>query len=524
MEGNEMKTNKRERKTSGIWACILAILIAGGAAVPVAAQGMTTNVVVVGVLPTNGPTVCDRVYVDPMNGDDNGSGTLASPYKHIQFAIYAAIPPAVVVALPGTYSFSSSGEVFPIWMLENVSLQGTSAMNTILDGEGDTTEIIRFQPMALSDTFNNVLIDGVMITGGETGIYMESEFQPIGPHIANCFIVGNGTGVHIFALYDSSWPNGYPAFYPRLINNTIAHNYIGILDEGNWVPWDPDPDGLVEGEAAPAIVNCLIYPNVTTDIEGVDGTDIKQSIFCTVDQAGISRINAGLPWPRPIQGSCMINPATLYVNAATFDYRIMPTTLPVDRGTKDLHVANGNSGKWAFPCGQQISDADAEGYGNPRFERQAIDVGADEQASWLVAGYVPKTTTFGPDPNSGALFTTALLYLTPYPALTNPVSGLTLFGLPFQTGSLSWSPSTIPGARPVGTSAPILVFPYGTLYIDVAYAFRRPTLNYPPVGTALVLNLGPAPILTQVNTQVVPFDGIGGFRPLTALQSFTWKP
>ena len=501
-----MKTNTDDNKPSGIWIWILAVLIAG-AVTPVSAQVVT-----------NMSPHCKRLYVDPVNGNAAGPGTLASPFLRIQDAIWFATPPAVVVALPGTYSSSTNGESFPIWMLEDISLQGNSAMNTILDGEGFSSEIIRFQPLAASETFNDVLIDGVMITGGETGVYMGDEFHPIGPHFANCFIVNNGIGMHIFALYDAGI---YPAFYPRLINNTIAHNSIGILDEGNWVSWDPDPDGLVEGEAKPAIVNCLVYPNTITDLEGVDGTDIRQSIFCTVDQAGISRVNVGMPYPVPIQGSCLINPATLYVNAGTYDYRVMPKTLPVDAGTTALSVPNGNSGKWAFPCGQLLKDADAEGYGNPRLEREAIDVGGDEQAPLLVAGYVPKTTTFGTDPVSGVTYMQASIFLTPFPALTNPVSGLTLFGMPFQTGSLAWSPTMVPGTRPVGTSPATTIAPYGSLYVDLSLYYRRLTLGYPPVGTPLVLGLGPAPLTTQINMQVLPFNQAGISR-LTNLQSFTW--
>lgn len=501
-----MKTNTDDNKPSGIWIWILAVLIAG-AVTPVSAQVVT-----------NMSPHCKRLYVDPVNGNAAGPGTLVSPFLRIQDAIWFATPPAVVVALPGTYSSSTNGESFPIWMLEDISLQGNSAMNTILDGEGFSSEIIRFQPLAASDTFNDVLIDGVMITGGETGVYMGDEFHPLGPHFANCFIVNNGIGMHIFALYDAGI---YPAFYPRLINNTIAHNSIGILDEGNWVSWDPDPDGLVEGEAKPAIVNCLVYPNTITDLEGVDGTDIRQSIFCTVDQAGISRVNGGMPYPVPIQGSCLINPATLYVNAGTYDYRVMPKTLPVDAGTTALSVPNGNSGKWAFPCGQLLKDADAEGYGNPRLEREAIDVGGDEQAPLLVAGYVPKTTTFGTDPVSGVTYMQASIFLTPFPALTNPVSGLTLFGMPFQTGSLAWSPTMVPGTRPVGTSPATTIAPYGSLYVDLSLYYRRLTLGYPPVGTPLVLGLGPAPLTTQINMQVLPFNQAGISR-LTNLQSFTW--
>jgi hypothetical protein len=47
------------------------------------------------------------------------------------------------------------------------------------------------------------------------------------------------------------------------------------------------------------------------------------------------------------------------------------------------------------------------------------------------------------------------------------------------------------------------------------------TLGYPPVGTPLVLGLGPAPLTTQINMQVLPFNQAGISR-LTNLQSFTW--
>ena len=511
-----MKTKAQATKIKRLRAWLMAGLTTG-MMTSASAQSITTNnTTTVGPVT---PLDCDRIYVDPVNGSNNGTGTFNNPLLRIQDAIWAATPPAVVVALPGVYSSSTNGESFPLWMREGISLQGNSAMDTILDGEGFSSEIIRFMPTSSSDTFNNVLIDGVMITGGGTGVYMGDEFHPIGPQFSNCFIVKNGVGVHIFALYDSGI---YPSFYPRFINNTISYNDIGILDEGNWVSWDPDPDGRVEGEAAPAIVNCLIYPNGVTDLEGVDGTDILNSIFCTVDQAGISRVKLGLPNPVPVQGSCQIDPTTLFVNVASFDYRVMPQTLPVDAGSDALRVANGNSGKRTFPCGLDIMDADAEGYGNPRVERNGIDIGGDEQAPLLIAGYIPKTTTLGTDPATGAAYTQASIFLTPNPGIANPVLGLTLLGMPFQTGSLTWTPFNVPGTRAVGTS-PVQVIPsFGNLYIDTSLYFRRITLGYPPVGTPLVLNLGSAPLATEINMQVIPYNLAGQGTLLTNLQSFTW--
>jgi hypothetical protein len=42
------------------------------------------------------------------------------------------------------------------------------------------------------------------------------------------------------------------------------------------------------------------------------------------------------------------------------------------------------------------------------------------------------------------------------------------------------------------------------------------------VGTPLVLGLGPAPLTTLINVQVLPFNQAGQTTPLTNLQPFTW--
>ena len=191
-----MKTKAHATKIKRLQAWLMAGLTTG-MMTSASAQSITTNnTTTVGPVT---PLDCDRIYVDPVNGSNNGTGTFNNPLLRIQDAIWAATPPAVVVALPGVYSSSTNGESFPLWMREGISLQGNSAMDTILDGEGFSSEIIRFMPASSSDTFNNVLIDGVMITGGGIGVYMGDEFHPR-PQFSNCFIVKNGVGVHIRAL------------------------------------------------------------------------------------------------------------------------------------------------------------------------------------------------------------------------------------------------------------------------------------------------------------------------------------
>ncbi len=455
---------------------------------------------------------CDRRYVDPVGGDNTFTGTLARPWRTLTHALVNTMKPGVVILLPGIYSSSTNGETFPVFLRNGISIQGTSALNTILDGEGN--DVIWVHPFGPNDTFVNTLVDAVTITNGEAGVRFVDELLSVEPEFANCFIVKNAVGVHLTAIYcHMIQPDGYIKFRPKFVNDTIAENGIGILDEGIWFSFDPDPDLTVNGEAEPAIVNCLVWPNTLSDLEGVDGTDISRTVFCTSDQAGISQIRSNKPAPASLIPVCGGNPDSVYVNRVTWDYRLLPGSRMANRGTTVLSVPNGTTGKQTFPCGEDIFDVDCEGFCNPRIAGSLPDIGADEFDQLVVAGYAPKTTDFN------ASFPTAAIYMTPRPPLGASLFGtLTVGGA--RVGYLKFLPSSTPGTRPSGTIAPTTT-PSGTSCIDSATILPGypVTIAMPPVGTPLLMTMS-ASVPIRHNMQVLPSDSTGAATTLSNLQSF----
>lgn len=87
-------------------------------------------------------------YVDP-NGSDENNGTNAAPWRTINFAlsqIFARELDTLRLHLkPGVYSPLTTGEQFPIRLETQVSLLGSDAANTIIEGTGSTNnaEMVR---------------------------------------------------------------------------------------------------------------------------------------------------------------------------------------------------------------------------------------------------------------------------------------------------------------------------------------------------------------------------------------------
>lgn len=461
-------------------------------------------------------------YVDPVAGNDGAVGTLSYPWKTINRALYGNNPVAygdVVVLLPGIYSPSTNGEFWPLSMRDGVSLQGTNALNTILQGEadefGNKPNILNFFAGSMDQTFEDTLVDGVTITNGESGIILNTEFIPVRPTIANCFIVKNEVGVRIISIYHATVDvDGYVNHEPRLINDTIAQNGIGILDEGIWVPSDPDPDGTVNGEADSCIVNCIVYPNALSDLEGVDDEDISATAFCTTDAAGVSQVKNNTPFT--YVSVCGLGAIGVYVWPARWDYRIQPLSPFVDQGTTDLSVANGSVGRRLFQCHQDIFDVDCEGYFNARLVNGIPDIGADELGQLIIAGYAAKTTEFNPGQS------TAFMLMTPNPALSGSLFAKTYLGSG-ATGYTYYHPLSVPGVRPKGTTAPAETSE-GAMVVNPNLLLPGYPLTFgmPPVGTALQFQQTSA-TPTRRNVQVLPTNG-SSQTTLSNLQSYTIVP
>jgi len=143
-----------------------------------------------------------------------------------------------------------NGETFPIELPEGVSVQGTSALDTIFDARGYRTGVIQGYPIdsqtifwfrsPLSQQprrdFTKTFIDSIALRGcrgAPTGPLFgaailigvnEDNQSPCSPRITNCFIYGNYVGITMWASVIGS----AALHRPWIVNNTIAWNQCGI--------------------------------------------------------------------------------------------------------------------------------------------------------------------------------------------------------------------------------------------------------------------------------------------------------
>jgi len=529
-------------------------LLAGIGTIAAALTGGTTFAQTSSIIEVGGPfrtvsgpvvqidpiVLCQRYHVCPVHGNDGNPGTLRFPFRTLTHAMEAAAPPAVIMLLPGIYSDSTNGETWPLQMRDRVSIQGTSILDTVLDGttsSGFRRDVLFFQGSDGDNAFETVQYDAFMIRGANRAIFIQEEIGNFRPTFSNLVLTQNEVGIEMIAidLQNDEVPsdsdgNRFVELRPRIVNCTIVGNDIGILDH-IWI-LDGEPGDFVFGEAEPIILNCLILGNHDSDLEGVDGTDLVHTVFCTFNQAGISALKPGKPAPQTHVDLCdipnfeldiVLN--NLFVNRSLLDFRLTPfldAILPgigytgvVDQGTTDVAGAHMNDPattplRTVFPCGQKLFDFDGERYGNPRVAGAAIDIGADELGSFIVGGYKPMTRSFGIDADTGIAYTTASIWIG---------SGLIVSGVTTNTGWQRWLPATVPGVRPGGTTVPTSFGDLGDLMID-------PATLFPPAAVqgwwpAAPLSM-PLPVVTQdlrQNLQFLPVvDGVTG--ELSNLQSF----
>jgi hypothetical protein len=458
-----------------------------------------------GVDHTDPTHYCNTIYVSPdlAIGDNSNPGTMREPLRNIQDAIYLAglDKPAVVVLLPGTYSASTNYESFPIYMDEDVSLQGTSAMNTILDGEGYGTDLVWFYGMY--GDFDETYLDSVTLRRGDYAINMESEYNPVGPTISNSVITDNNIGVRMVAVWEHD-SETYPHFFPRIVNNTIVENTIGIFDQAK-----PGIGGPLDGKgvAEPAIINNIIKFNTTWDLAGVDSTDIKNCVF---GDQNAWMVDGALPFTWSWAGNMTIG--NTFVNAYDGDYRLLPDTLVEDMGTLSLQVGNGNIVTPESPCGMDIFDFDGEGYGNERLVA-AVDLGADERSDLLIAGYIPWTTKFGT--YNGQTYNTMHVNVAP----KTSVGDMLNVRLWFAKGAPRWNKlGAAPGARAKGSARMSLTSNFGKLWLQRNAQISTQAV-YVPAKSWFNLPVPASSTPCHWNTQCLA-KGNTAFTDLSNLQSF----
>jgi len=234
---------------------------------------------------------------------------------------------AIIHLMPGMYMKSTTiytpngesgnGEGFPIHLPNNVSIQGTSALNTILDLEGWRNAGLPNGPAfwfgaTAGTTGKNSFIDSVSILGAiredetntnrpELGsaIYLDPAHAS-SPTITNCFIFSNELGITIDA------PLGVSSFHePTIINNSFVWNDIGIWN-GQRAALGSNPPVNSVGVSQlivinnildatpPTTANCPTYPIAVSDFQYRGKSDFEGLDFSdmTIASPGAGNYNA----------------------------------------------------------------------------------------------------------------------------------------------------------------------------------------------------------------------------------------
>lgn len=213
-----------------------------------------------------------------------------------------------------------NGESFPIRLsqgfepipLDRISLQGTSALDTILDARnpelpGFFSHIIEVESMPSGSTLfshDKAFIDGFTIRGARAngqlprnptgaGIYIRGVPGIQGYHvtitISNCVITNNDIGIAVDSSYfvDPIAGPKWQHHAPRIVNNTIAWNGIGL-----WAG-DLNPQPSFTNLHALVIINNIFDPGSPPNpIPGMPGTPQPGiSCFEGVDQTDLEVVS-----------------------------------------------------------------------------------------------------------------------------------------------------------------------------------------------------------------------------------------
>lgn len=158
---------------------------------------------------TGEPVIIQDVYVSP-DGDDNNDGlTSETPFRTIHHALEKIQPteinPLTIFLAEGKYSPSMTGELFPLELKGNLTIQGAGKTKTIIDAENQDLAFnsIRLDNIELSG-FSIIRGDGIL--GG--GICAEfSSINLIDIRVTNCHSNNFGGGIYnVFSqiVYDQN--------------------------------------------------------------------------------------------------------------------------------------------------------------------------------------------------------------------------------------------------------------------------------------------------------------------------------
>lgn len=276
------------------------------------------------------------VYVSPSGSDQNSGLTPDEPLKTIFAAQLRLLENNTIFLAGGIYSTSLTGEVFPIQLMNNISLAGVSAADVVLDGSGNTALQL------INNSFNKV--SGLTLSNGEHGIFMENSY----PLIENVQIKNNnsqddGGGIYMFnsspilinnIITENSAPRGSGIFCdnsePWIINSTISNNMAGTAGGGlycggessaflfNSILWDNNPEQMMILGIYTSNSAIVSYSDIQDGEDGIiiSGTGTLQWLEGNINENPIFEGSVDHPYQLSAGSPCIDagTPGTAFLN------------------------------------------------------------------------------------------------------------------------------------------------------------------------------------------------------------------
>ncbi len=174
----------------------------------------------------NGTVLVDQdLYVSESGNDSSDGLAWDTAFKTVQHAlgvIETGIDPHIIHIGPGTYSPSATGEIYPLPLLDSISILGDSRDTTILDAENTARVWVGFHDknLTLSDL---TLKNGRGYNGG--GMYCSDGSEPL---IVRCHFLNNHADHLGGAFYLGNY-NRYPAWETPVLGGSDGNgsNFTG---------------------------------------------------------------------------------------------------------------------------------------------------------------------------------------------------------------------------------------------------------------------------------------------------------
>ncbi|MDO9576253.1 MAG: PKD domain-containing protein [Candidatus Cloacimonadales bacterium] len=297
------------------------------------------------------------LFVSPLGNNANSGLNENEPFLTTQYALSRMYVdeqnPHTIFFAPGTYSPETTGEMYPIGLINYITLEGSSNGETILDANS-SNHVIEFSNSS-SKVRNLIIKNGHSSYCG--GIYCKNNSYPV---LENLLITDNSSDDGAGIYCSSS--------YPFIKNTTIVNN---SANDGGAL--------YCKNASYPTLVNCILWNNSPQEIYFSASNDPSYiAIFNTDLQGGISGIvtnnNAYIEW-----FFYNIDQDPLFIGMGDHPFTLAEYSPCIDAGTPDT-------------TGLYLPDFDLAG--NPRIYNDIIDMGAYEFQEYnLIADFEANITS-----------------------------------------------------------------------------------------------------------------------------------